>query len=185
MQRTFAKTLLGMSIVTFSMSSFGGDWKFFPVRDANFKPDMTLSLVSGNMNPSHIASGSYTGVELALNCLAMQPPSGVIRTKISLGTYDHNRMKLTSFEVNPRWTTNLSPDLTIGVGPGIGYVKADTLGRTTSMAALQIGADLDYRFGALNLGLGVRWQDTRNKAITTGVDGVDNTLIQAKIGVNF
>ncbi|MGC2166276.1 MAG: hypothetical protein WA632_09710 [Gallionella sp.] len=185
MQRTIANALLGLSIVTFSVSAFGGDWKFFPVRDANFKPDMSLSLVSGNMNPSHIGSGSYAGIELALNCLALQPPSGVIRTKISLGSYDHNGMRLTSVEINPRWTTNLSPGLTIGVGPGVGYVRANTLGQSTSMAALQIGADLDYRIGALNLGLGARWQNTRNKSIATGVNGVDNTLIQGKIGVNF
>lgn len=185
MQRTIAKTLLGLSLATFSLSSFGGEWKFLPVKDADFKPDMTLSLATGNMNPSHLASGSYAGIELALNCLALQPPTGVMRTKISLGRYDQNGMKITSFEVNPRWTTNLSSDLTIGVGPGVGYVKADALGQTTSMAAFQIGADLDYRIGALNLGLGARWQDTRNKAIATGVNGVDNTLIQAKIGVNF
>jgi hypothetical protein len=185
MHRTTAKTLLGLGLVTISISSFAGDWKVLPVRDADFKPDFTLSITAGNMKPSNLASSSYTGVELAMNCLALQPPSGVIRTKLSLGSYDHEGFKITTFEVNPRWTTKLSPDLTFGVGPGVGYVKAETSGKSTSMAAIQIGADLDYRVGAVNLGLGVRWQDTRNKPITASVTGVDNTLVQAKVGVNF
>jgi hypothetical protein len=185
MQRTIAKTLLVLGLVTFSVSSFAGDWKVLPVLDADFKPDFTLSLTAGNMKPSSLTSGSYTGVEFAMNCLALQPPSGVIRTKLSLGSYDHDGFKITTFEVNPRWTTNLSPDLTFGIGPGVGYVKAETSGQSTSMAAIQVGADLDYRVGSVNLGLGIRWQDTRNKPITASVNGVDNTLIQAKVGVNF
>jgi hypothetical protein len=94
-------------------------------------------------------------------------------------------MKLTTFEVNPRWTTSLGKDLTVGVGPGIGLVKAELAGHSKTMGALQFGADLDYRVGAVNLGLGARWQVTQDKEILAGTRGADNFLIQAKIGVNF
>jgi hypothetical protein len=109
----------------------------------------------------------------------------VIRSKISYGQFDHNGLKLNLFEINPRWTINLDKNLSFGVGPGIGLVNAKVAGKTTSMAALQVGADLDYRMGALNLGVGARWQDTRNKIVAPGVQGANNTLIQAKVGFNF
>jgi len=186
MKRNILTALLGLSLVTASAATLAADdWKFLPVRDANFKPDMTLSAAVGSLDPEHVSRGSYVGAELAFNCLALQPPTGVIRTKISVGQFDHQDMKLTTFEVNPRWTVNLNKDLTVGFGPGIGLVKAEMAGRSTNMAALQVGADLDYRIGALNLGLGARWQATQNKEIAPGRSGADNVLIQAKVGVNF
>jgi hypothetical protein len=186
MRRNTLTTLLGLGLLAASGATLaGGDWKFLPVRDANFKPDLTLSAAVGSLDPEHASNGTYTGAELAFNCLVMQPPSGVIRSKISLGRFDHDGMKLTSFEVNPRWTMNLNQDLTLGVGPGIGLVKAEMDGHSRDMAALQVGADLDYHVGALNLGLGARWQATQNKEIVPGKNGANNFLIQAKVGVNF
>ena len=186
MRRTPLSALLGLGLLAAATATFAGDdWKLLPVRDANFKPDLTLSAAVGSLNPEHVNSGIYTGAELAFNCLALQPPSGVIRTKVSLGRFDHDGMKLTTFEVNPRWTTNLSQDLTVGFGPGIGLVKAEMSGHSKDLAALQLGADLDYRVGALNLGLGARWQATQNKEIAPGKNGADNFLVQAKVGVNF
>ena len=184
MQRSLYSIILGFGLVA-SGSAVAGEWKAFPVRDADYKPEMTLSLVGGNMNPSHVANGSYVGAELAFNCIAIQPPTGIIRSKVSLGSFDKNGMKITTFEVNPRWTTHLSDNLTFGIGPGIGYVKTDMAGQTTNMAALQAGVELDYRIGALNLGLGARWQGTQNKLVTNTLRGADNALIQAKLGINF
>ncbi|MGB8517527.1 MAG: hypothetical protein WCD45_06525 [Gallionella sp.] len=185
MKRTILSTLLGISLVTASVTSFAGDWKFLPVTDANYKPDVTLSLVGGSLSGTPAGSSGYTGAEVAFNCLVMQPPSGMIRSKISYGQFDHNGLKLSTFEVNPRWTTGIAQNLTFGIGPGIGLVKADVAGRSTNMAAFQIGADLDYRIGALNLGLGARWQGTSNKNVAPGMNGANNTLVQAKVGYNF
>lgn len=184
MQHSMNSILLGLGLLA-SATATAGEWKVLPVTDADYKPEVTLSLVGGDMKPAHSASGGYAGVELALNCLALQPPVGIIRSKLSYGSFNKNGMKISTFEVNPRWTTHLSDDLTFGIGPGIGYVTADIGGRTTGMTALQVGVDLDYRIGALNLGLGARWQGTQNKLITPALRGADNTLIQAKLGINF
>ena len=185
MKRTILNTLLGLSLATASAATFADGWKLLPVKDAGYKPDMTLSLVGGTLRPSNAASGGYAGVELDFNCLALQPPSGVIRSKISAGQFNHNGMKLTTFEVNPRWTVNMNENLTFGIGPGIGLVKAEIAGQSTNLGALQFGMDLDYRIGALNLGLGARWQETSNRYITPTLRGANNSLIQAKIGINF
>jgi len=162
-----------------------GDWKPLPVSDAGFKPDVTVSALVGSMDPKHASSAAFTGAELAFNCLLIQPPSGVIRSKISIGQYDHGGLKLTTYELNPRWTFNLDKDLSVGFGPGIGYVDAKAGGQSKGLWAGQLGADLDYRIGMMNLGLAARWQGTQNKQLAAGYKGADNLLIEAKIGVNF
>jgi hypothetical protein len=162
-----------------------GSWKLLPAGDATFKPEVTVSALVGSMNPKDTSSGSFTGAEVAFNCLLIQPPSGVIRSKISVGQYDHGGLKLTSYELNPRWTFNLDKDLSIGFGPGIGYVDAKAGGNSKGMWASQIGADLDYRIGKLNLGLATRWQGMQSRQIAAGYKGADNVLVEAKIGMNF
>lgn len=185
MQRTILSTLIGLTLTGASAAALAGEWKVLPVMDANYKANVTASVVGGSMSSTPVGSGAYSGVEVAFNCLALQPPSGIIRSKISYGQFDKNGLKLSTFEVNPRWTTAIAQDLTVGFGPGVGLVKADVAGQTTTMAALQLGADLDYSIGKLNLGLGVRWQNTANKNITPAIKGANNTLVQAKLGFNF
>jgi len=183
MQRTALSLLLGLLAVT--SSAFAGDWQLLPVRDADFKPEVTVSAVAGSLDPQHGGAGTYSGIELALNCLLLQPPSGVMRTHISLGQFDHDGLKLTDFEINPRWTVKLNQGLSFGVGPGVGLVNAEIAGHSATLFALQLGADLDYRIGPLNLGLGARWQATEGKEIQPGRSGADNALVQARIGYNF
>lgn len=185
MKNTLVKTLLGLSLATASATAFAGEWKFMPVLDATYKPEVTVSLAGGVMNGTPAGSGNYSGAEVAFNCLALQPPTGIIRSKISYGQFDHNGLKFKTFEVNPRWTTRVSEDLTVGFGPGIGFVQADVAGKTTSMTAMQLGADLNYRIGQLNLGLDARWQNTANKDIALGMRGANNTLILGKVGMSF
>jgi len=177
--------LISIGLATCSISVFADGWKYLPVLDSQYKANTTLSIVGGALNSTPVGSGGYVGAELAFNCLLLQPPTGVIRSKISYGKFDHNGLLLNTFEVNPRWTTELNNNLTFGVGPGIGLVRTEKNGQTTSMAALQVGADLDYKIGALSLGLAARWQDTRNKIIAPGEQGANNTLLEAKVGYNF
>ena len=170
-----------------SATAIAGDWKFLPVLDSSYKPDMAVFIAGGSLTPSNSGStsGGYAGAEFDFNCLIMQPPTGIIRSKISYGQFNQNGLMLSSIEVNPRWTVDVQKDLSVGIGPGVGYVRADTNGQSTSLAALQIGGDLDYRVGMIDLGLGARWQYTANKEIAPGVTGANNFLIQAKVGISF
>jgi hypothetical protein len=151
--------------------------KFLPIADKGYAPAFVASVTGGIMDPQHVGSGDAWGLELALNCGLLQTPTGVVRTKLSVNKFDKAGLELT-VELNPRWTIPVAKDLTFGVGPGIGWVKADG-GRNVDMFAWQAGADLDYRIGQLNLGLGARWQDTVNKNLGGGREGADNWL-QAK-----
>jgi len=187
MRKSKLLTLIGLGLATLSASAIAGEWKFLPVLDSSYKPDMAVFVTGGSLTPSNSgsSSGAYAGAELDFNCLMMQPPAGVIRSKISYGQFNQNGLKISTFEVNPHWTVEIQKDLTVGVGPGVGYVNTDINGQTTSLAALQIGGDLDYRVGMIDLGLGARWQYTADKEIAPGVTGANNFLIQAKVGVSF
>lgn len=160
------------------------DWKFLPIADKGYAPNFVASVTGGIMDPQHVGSGDAWGLELAFNCGLVQTPTGVVRTKLSVNKFDKAGLDLTTVELNPRWTIPVAKDLTFGIGPGIGWVKADS-GRNVDMFAWQAGADLDYRIGQLNLGLGARWQDTVNKNLGGGREGADNWLVQAKVGIAF
>ena len=164
--------------------AFAGDWQFLPIADKGYAPNFVASVTGGIMDPQHAKSGDAWGLELAMNCGLIQTPTGVVRTKLSVNKFDKAGLELTTVELNPRWTIPVAKDLTFGVGPGIGWVKADG-GRNVDMFAWQAGADLDYRIGQLNLGLGARWQDTVNKNLGGGREGADNWLVQAKVGIAF
>lgn len=178
--------LLGLFLSVAAIPALAdGDWKTMPILEPAYKPDFTLSALVGLMDPQHVSSDSYIGAELAFNCLLLQPPTGIIRTKVSIGSFSNDGLKLTSFEINPRWMFNIDQNLSVGFGPGIGYVDAKAGGNSKGLWAGQLGADLDYRIGAINLGLAARWQGTQGSTITNGVKGADNTLVEAKIGYNF
>jgi len=165
--------------------AFAGDWQFLPIAEKGYAPNFVASVTGGIMDPQHAKSGDAWGLELAMNCGLIQTPTGVVRTKLSVNKFDKGGLDLTTVELNPRWTIPVAKDVTFGIGPGIGWVKADAGNRTVDMFAWQAGADLDYRMGQLYLGLGARWQDTVGKTITTGQQGADNWLVQAKVGIAF
>lgn len=176
-------TALAMAVAC--TPSFAAGWEFLPVTHANYKPELSLSIGAGTMSGTPAGHGSAQSLEVGFNCIVLQPPQGSIRTNISWNTFDHHGLKLTTVEVNPRWTMPIDKNLSWGIGPGVGYVKANVGSQQTSMAALQLGTNLDYRIGALNMGVAARWQDTHNKPLGNGTQGANNTLVQVKVGFNF
>jgi hypothetical protein len=138
------------------------------------------------MDADHAGSDLYAGVEFSLNCPWFQPPKGVIRQQFNIGTYDDNGLEITSYEMNPNYFMTLSPNLTLGIGPGIGYARASYKdGPTEGLWSVQASANLNYRSGPLFLGAGARYQDTQDDTLAPGVKGADNWLINAKAGINF
>lgn len=179
------KCLGTAALVLAAGSATAGDWQFLPILKDGYKPDLVVSVVGGVLDPKGAGEDTYAGLEVAMNCGLFQTPTGVVRTKISYGGYDHDGLEYRSFEINPRWTIPVAQNLSFGIGPGIGYVRTEVGSRETDLFAWQLGADLDYRVGRVSLGLGVRWQDTVSKTIAPDTDGAENWLVQAKIGYAF
>jgi hypothetical protein len=114
------------------------------------------------------------------------PPSGIIRQQFNLNRFDDHGLELTTFEINPRYYIG-DGNLRFGFGPGFGYMWADPpLGGNEGLWTLQLGADIEYRTGALFLGLGTRYQFTENERVGFSRDsGMDNWLTTVKVGMNF
>jgi outer membrane scaffolding protein for murein synthesis (MipA/OmpV family) len=179
--------LLGLSLVLTGVPALADSvsWKTMPVMDSNYQPDFTLSALVGSMDPQHAGSDSVIGGELAFNCLLLQPSTGIIRTRVSISKFSNDGLKLTSYEINPHWTFNIADHLSLGFGPGLGYVDAKYQGSGKGLWAAQLGADLDYRVNHINFGVAARWQGTQNSTLSPGIKGADNSLVEARIGYNF
>lgn len=155
-------------------------WKMLPFKEPGWSPEFTLSVNTGPMDfdVDGVDTDNATGLQLSLNCPWFSPPAGNIRQQFNYNTFDHDGVKVTTFEMNPHWYTGKG-GLTFGAGPGIGYVWVDPdSGSDDSMWALQLSADVEYRTGALFIGAGTRYQFTEN-------GDADNLLTQVKVGVNF
>lgn len=87
--------------------------------------------------------------------------------------------------MNPNDFVTLAPGLTLGAGPGVGYVAAHEDASNQGLWSVQASANLSCRHGALFLGAGARYQATRDKRLASGVSGTDNVLLGAKAGFNF
>jgi hypothetical protein len=184
--KTKLSALAFFSAAVLSGSALAEGWVVGPVFKDGWKPEFTLAAVGGSMDVDHAGSDLYTGVEFSLNCPWFQPPKGVIRQQFNIGTYDDSGMEVTSFEMNPNYFMTIAPGLTFGIGPGVGYARASYLnGPTEGLWSVQASANLNYRSGALFMGAGARYQDTRDKTLAPGVKGADNWLISAKVGFNF
>ncbi|WP_018936253.1 hypothetical protein [Thioalkalivibrio sp. ALJ24] len=157
-----------------------GEWTTSPYQDPEWSPDFTLAATAGPMDVdvSGVGSDTAVGAQFSMNCPWFSPPAGNIRQQFNYNRFDNDGLKLQTFEMNPRWFGG-SGRLTYGAGPGIGYVRTNPDDESSdSMWAFQVGADVEYRHGALFAGAGVRQQ------FTSGGDA-DNLLGQVKVGVNF
>lgn len=184
MKRKFSVLAL-LSTLTLSGTALADGWTLFPVLNDGWKPEMTLAAVVGSMDVKNIGTSDYQGAEISLNCPWFQPPTGAIRQQFNIGTYENGNASLTSFEMNPHYYISVAPGWSIGAGPGIGYVHGYVGDKQADMTSIQVSASANYRKGHFFASAGARYQDTLNKEITPNVNGMDNWLLSAKVGINF
>ncbi len=184
------KKLLAITVsslaLNMSASAEEKDWNWFAGADDDYVMESTASILVGSMSPTDGISGNITGIELAFNCPLLQPPANKIRQQLSYAQYDEDGTEVTSIEINPHYVTEISPGLSIGAGPGLGYVSVDNAVKDTSLFALQVGGSLHYKVSdPLFLGADVRYQLTNNKNLGGSIQGMDNWGVALKAGVNF
>lgn len=174
------------SSLAVSGSALADGWVWGPAFKDGWKPEFTLAAVGGIMDVDDTDDDTYWGAEFSLNCPWFQPPKGTIRQQFNIGRYDNDGLELTSLEMNPNYFFNLAPNWTLGIGPGVGYVWADADGGDSEgLWSIQASVNLHYRNGPLFAGVGARYQDTQDKDLAPGVEGADNWLVTAKLGINF
>lgn len=168
-----------------AMPAQAQDWQFFPAAGSDYQAAPTFALTAGTQDYVDVDSGGVYGMELGLACPTLKPPQGQIRQQISLTRYDEDGVETTSLEVNPHYLVNLGGNWAIGLGPGLGYVQADTPAGDDSVFALQAGTSLHYRSGPLFLGAEARYQWTQSADLGGGSADMDNIRLQGKVGAAF
>ncbi|RMD69952.1 MAG: hypothetical protein D6819_05535 [Gammaproteobacteria bacterium] len=180
--------VLGACFLSASALAEGRGWVFFPAFKEGWNPHFTFAATAGYMDPDSSLGDADTtwGLQLSLDCPWFMPPKGAIRQVFNYNAYEDGKLTLQTIEMNPRYFMTITPGLILGIGPGIGYVIADAdVGRDANMWALQVGADLEYRYEHLFLGLSARYQHTQQERVGIDDEGADNWLTLLKAGITF
>ncbi len=176
MKKQILATVVGALFFSANVNAEG--WKLFAGKDAGFVLEPTASIMLGMMKPKEGDSGKILGVEMSFNCPLLQPPTNKIRQQISFAQYDENGAKLSSIEINPHYVVEVYPGLSIGAGPGVGYVLVDASGVDNAFAG-QLGASVHYNVSKrFFVGGDMRYQLTDNSDI-------NNSRMALKLGVSF
>lgn len=160
-------------------------FRFLPVIEENFDLGLTLLLKTGVVNLSNLSSGTHflVGAEVAFNCLMFKPADGSIRAQFSYNRYKNGDFTIHTIELNPYYMFDVTERLSIGGGPGIGYIiPGDDLDNAWS---LQSGLGASYNFGLITLGVEARYQWQTSDIDKLGSKDLDNFRTNLKIGINL
>lgn len=187
MRKRTTALALGSALLAGSAPATAAGWELLPAANPDYEAEATLALMGGMQDPEvgDVGASDAYGFELSLNCPTLKPPRGEIRQQISLTGFDKEGLELASLELNPHYLVPLAENLDLGVGPGLGYVMAENGRHEDSVFALQAGASLHYRSGALFLGAEARYQVTQEADFGRRNEDLNNYRLLGKAGINF
>lgn len=183
-----------LSMAVLSTASFAGDeFKVLPFfLDDDYKAHVEVAAVVGYMDfdRSKVDEGAVYGLELSFDCPVFTlPGDNLLRQQLNVNRYSENGLKITTIEMNPYYFIDLADDLSLGFGPGIGAMHADSdNAKDQWLFTVQAGAGLKYYIDKnILVGADIRYQWTAEK----DVDGsgkhkdLDNMSLLMKVGYAF
>lgn len=186
------KKTLGIMTIAASMgvaTAQAQDWRFFPGGDDDYRAQPTVSLIYGRTMPSATGfkDGNIAGIELSLNCPMLQPPRNRIRQQLSYIHYSQADKEIDALEINPHYVVEIAPDLEIGGGPGLAYIKTTTQINDPSLWGLNLGLSVHYRgLGPVFIGAEYRYQITSDEDFGNGTkEDLNNSRYDIKLGYEF
>lgn len=186
MQRTLITTATVAFLTLGAGTASAGEW--FPIAERGFSAQPSLALMGGSQSFDWDEADSDTvyGVELAMNCGLYAPERGRIRQQISLTQYDDGGLETIHLELNPHYLFIDNGKLTMGAGPGVGWVQSDIEGGgDDDVFAVQAGASVGYDFRPLFIGVEARYQWTTEADFGAVEENLSNSRVMAKVGINF
>lgn len=181
-------SLAGLTLLMANGAQAADQWTWLAGAEDDYQPQYTISLLMGQMDPGdNMDSDTVAGVELALNCPLLQPPSNRIRQQLSYIQYENNGVEIESIELNPHYVVEVTPGLEIGAGPGLGLVMVDTPNGDGNVFGLQLGLSAHFQGASpLFVGAEVRYQITGEDKFGAATESdVDNTRILLKVGYSL
>lgn len=171
------KIILSVLLVLSTSVINAKETKVLPILDADYCPAPTIALIGGVTKFSGASSAGKTyGLELGFACPIFQIDGLEINQILSATHYSHNGSSINALEMNPRLVFELSPDLKIGFGPGLGLLRVN--GATEF--GLNAGVSLNYAlYGNTFVGI-----ETRKQWVNSD-SALDNQKTLLKIGTHF
>jgi hypothetical protein len=176
------KMVIAASLAALSVTAHAEGWRFAPgFTEQGFKFDPTLAGTANYVDPDDHSSDTGFGADFNFNCALIQDPQNRIRTHLQVGRISDSGLKANAFELSPRYTVPLNGGFSVGVGPSLALYQVEMPGYDKNLLGWGVAAGVNFRSGALYLGVDVRYHDTQSK----GGSNFENVTLGAKAGINF
>lgn len=183
--------LVSAAILSTSSLAASDELKILPIfTDKDFCLKTELAITGANISfDENAKDGMSLGAELSLGCpIFTLPGNNPIRQQFSLNKYSEGSLSLTTVSMNPYYFINLSKDLVLGFGPGIGGLLAEVKGRDDVwLFTYQASVGVKYYIDDFLIGLDVRKQWSAEKDLDgiAGEEDLSNMRLIAKVGYSF
>lgn len=159
-------------------------FKFLPVleKDFQFKPALAFKSGIFNFSNSDIKTNAFLGAEYSFNCPMIRPSKGYIRPQISYNYFKDGDIVFQSIEFNPYYFYDISDNFSVGIGPGIGYLKFDD-GTKSDAWAFHSKAGFYYHLSKITLGLEGRYQWQTSDDDKINLKNLNNLMINLKTAI--
>lgn len=147
------------------------------------KYEPTIALTGGVVNApaaNDDATGAF-GLELAMNVALLQNIDKRIRTYLQYNRVDSSGVRVNLLEFSPRFMMAVGNNISVGIGPVLSWVDAETSAGDKNLFGYGAVAGIDYRMGNWYTGLDLRYLNTAADESVT----FENVMLQAKIGLRF
>lgn len=176
------KMAIAAGLAALSVAAHAEGWRFAPgFTEQGFKFAPSLAATVNYVDPNDHSSDTGFGVDFNFNCTLIQDPQNRIRTHLQFGRISDSGLKANAYELSPRYTVPLNGGFSVGVGPSLALYQVEMPGYDKTLRGWGVAAGVNFRSGALYLGLDARYHDTQSK------DGknFENITLGAKAGINF
>lgn len=175
--------LSALLLSCFATASHAEGLRFLPGLDAGFKFEPSIALTAGVAHATGAADnavGIY-GIDFNMNCGLIQTPDNRIRTHVQINRIDQSGLQATSVELSPRYTLPLGKGFSLGAGPALAWVHADSGLGGKDLFGYGAAAGFSFRKGHYYSGLDLRYLNTEERGQTQ----LEQVALQAKVGINF
>ncbi len=140
-----------------------------PVTVESYQAHPVASLLLGSLSKDG-ESASLVGAEVSLDCPMFQAASGNVRQQLSVSSASYEHASTLLIEINPHWMNEVSENLTVGFGPGLGLAQTTVDGGDSeSKFNIGLGASASYRMDQLQFGAEYRVIDASRLALKVGM----------------
>jgi len=154
---------------------------FLPITKPGFQFAPTVALTINSTDPAHGPSADAWGVDVNFNCGLVQTADRRMRTHLNISQSDTHGVKVTGYELSPRYTVPFGDGMSAGVGPSLAMFTIDS-GASTTQYGIGLAAGVNYRQGKFYAGADLRIHSTGS---TSGFAAYDPTSLGLKVGINF